>query len=451
MRVLHLTTEYPPVIFGGLGTAVGGWVRASAQQGLAVGVLLIEGALVVDESMTNLYGAPVARSAADLPASAVVDREGVMFVRAGRESAIEIGVRIAQQWRPDVIHLHTAMLWWVAQAIRERTGVPLVYHVHSVDRVIDSGVGLANWHLASGLPYCTYDFFDQCPHRMACAKCAFYRPKGSSRAQMLEAKANLLWLTQEVPLTDDERSLLVNYYPGAADRVRIAGNGIEDSALARSASVKPPRMHAPVVLYSGRLVERKGIRELMAAVPFVVARSPAARFVFAGGPPPLTGDEVAAQWLPPELDPYRANLHFTGWLRPKQVAEWYAAADVLVVPSRYEPFGMVILEGMLYGLPVVASGVGGPVEILAHERTGLLFPPRDVGALADSIIRLLEEPQLRQRIGRAAAAEVRTRWAWPALVGTMRQIYEEICVARNSEVVTRRASRRGPALAPRAA
>src|SRR6266487_4049806 len=95
-RILHLTTEYPPVIFGGLGTAVGGWVRASAQQGLAVGVLLIDGALVVDESMTNLYGAPVARSAADLPASAVVDREGVMFVRAGRESAIETGVRITQ-------------------------------------------------------------------------------------------------------------------------------------------------------------------------------------------------------------------------------------------------------------------------------------------------------------------------------------------------------------------
>src|SRR5207244_576253 len=55
-----------------------------------------------------------------------------------------------------------------------------------------------------GHGYCTYDFFDQCPHRMACAKCAFYRPKGSSHAQLLEAKANLLRLKQEIPLTDDE-------------------------------------------------------------------------------------------------------------------------------------------------------------------------------------------------------------------------------------------------------
>jgi integrase len=57
-----------------------------------------------------------------------------------------------------------------------------------------------------GHGYCTYDFFDQCPHRMACAKCAFYRPKGSSQAQMLEAKANLLRLRQHIPLTDDERA-----------------------------------------------------------------------------------------------------------------------------------------------------------------------------------------------------------------------------------------------------
>jgi hypothetical protein len=55
-----------------------------------------------------------------------------------------------------------------------------------------------------GHGYCTYDFFDQCPHRMACAKCSFYRPKGSSQAQLLEAKANLLHLKQEIPLTDEE-------------------------------------------------------------------------------------------------------------------------------------------------------------------------------------------------------------------------------------------------------
>ncbi len=57
-----------------------------------------------------------------------------------------------------------------------------------------------------GHGYCTYDFFDQCPHRMACAKCSFYRPKGSTQAQLLEAKANLLRMQQRVPLTEEERA-----------------------------------------------------------------------------------------------------------------------------------------------------------------------------------------------------------------------------------------------------
>ncbi len=63
----------------------------------------------------------------------------------------------------------------------------------------------ADWKFYDqGHGYCTYDFFDQCPHRMACAKCAFYRPKGSTATQLLEGKANLLRLRQEVPLTDEE-------------------------------------------------------------------------------------------------------------------------------------------------------------------------------------------------------------------------------------------------------
>ena len=72
----------------------------------------------------------------------------------------------------------------------------------------------------------------------------------------------------------------------------------------------------PLVLYSGRLVERKGIRELLAAIPRVLEATPNARFVLAGGPPPLSGPEVAAQWLTPELEPHLERIHFTGWLSP---------------------------------------------------------------------------------------------------------------------------------------
>jgi glycogen(starch) synthase len=86
---------------------------------------------------------------------------------------------------------------------------------------------------------------------------------------------------------------------------------------------------------------------------------------------------------------------------------------------------MVILEGMLYGLPIAASAVGGPAEILKNSRTGLLFPPKDVGALAGAILKLVTTPSLRRRVGVAAAEEVRRNWLWPSIAQKMRIIYRE--------------------------
>ena len=86
---------------------------------------------------------------------------------------------------------------------------------------------------------------------------------------------------------------------------------------------------------------------------------------------------------------------------PGEMAEWYRTADILVVPSWYEPFGMVVLEGMINGLAVAASAVGGPAEILRDGKTGLLFPPRDARALAQSILQLVLSTNLRSRIANA--------------------------------------------------
>jgi len=132
-----------------------------------------------------------------------------------------------------------------------------------------------------------------------------------------------------------------------------------------------------------------------------------------------------ARWWLPERFEHRDRVHFTGWLTVEQLADWYAAADVLVVPSWYEPFGMVVLEGMLHGLAIVAADVGGPAEILEDERTGLLCPPRNAGALGEAILRVLADPGLAIRLGAAAAAEVRRHWLWPAAVERLRHVYRQ--------------------------
>jgi glycosyltransferase involved in cell wall biosynthesis len=385
MRVLHLTTELPPVIYGGLGTAVGGLVNATARAGMTVGVLLL-GQTGLDSyrhPVDTMRGAPIPLSTAHFP--------GVALFSLPWPDALEGAVEIARQWRPDVIHLHAFWAWPVACALQERLGIPVVYTVHSLDR--------AEYELGEGPPECL------------------------AQAQTQEAAISAA--QRVVALSESERDLLARYCPQARDRVRVVGNGIDDDDRARAVAQGPRSSLFPTVLFSGRFVERKGIHELLAAIPWVLEAVPGTRFVLAGGHRHCSGLDMGRRWLPAALHRYRLRVHFTGWLTPEAMARWYGAADILVVPSWYEPFGMVVLEGMLHGLPVAAAAVGGPAEILEHGRTGLLFPPRNAEALSHTLVQLVESRRLRQQMGAAAADEVRRLWLWPHLVGKMRIVYQE--------------------------
>ncbi len=386
MRVLHLTTEFPPVIYGGLGTAVGGLVRASAIAGMSVGVLLL------GHHAGNAYGKIELAPSSATP----------MPVRRGKPEAtlfevvfndFDAMISLAARWQPDILHLHTFWLWPIAQALRRRLGTPLVYTVHSLDR--------AEYELGHGPAECVSQWTEQ--------EEVVY---GSDRI---------------IALTNSERNLLKQYCPGVDDRIRVVGNGIDDEVL--PASPRSTGDEAPIVLFSGRFVDRKGIWELMQAMVIVLAEIPTVRFVMAGGHRHCTGQEMEEWLMPPQLKPYREQILFTGWLTASQMTEWYRASDILVVPSWYEPFGMVILEGMLHGLAIAASAVGGPAEILEHESSGLLFTPRSGPALAKAVIRLVEDPAYRVRISETGARVVRQQWLWPRIVEQMKSVYVELATS----------------------
>jgi glycogen(starch) synthase len=389
MRVLHLTTEFPPVIYGGLGTALGGLAFASARAGMTVGVLLAgelgwAGYAGEDSDLAE-------QSGGEDRVQAVTQRGGVTIFHVPSYLPIEAGVRLVRMWKPDVVHLHVYWLWPAARAIQERTGVPLVYHVHSLDR--------AEYEIGHGPSECVTQWFVQ---------------------EEVIASADRV-----IALSLSESELLSDYCPRVQGKVRIVGNGIDDNTTARAAVGRERKTDSPLVLYTGRFVDRKGVRELIAAIPRVLDQAPTTRFVLAGGHRGCSGADMEYWWLPTELKRYRDAIHFTGWLTPAQLVQWYLAADVLAVPSWYEPFGMVILEGMLYGLPIVATTVGGPSEILEHGRTGILCQAKDASSLGDAILKLVMDVRLCRRIGIAAAAEVRDRWLWPHVVRKMRGVYRE--------------------------
>jgi glycosyltransferase involved in cell wall biosynthesis len=389
MRVLHLTTEFPPVIYGGLGTALGGLAFASARAGMTIGVLLAgemgwAGYAGEDSDLAE-------QSGGEDRVQAVTQRGGVTIFHVPSYLPIEAGVRLVRMWKPDVVHLHVYWLWPAARAIQERTGVPLVYHVHSLDR--------AEYEIGHGPSECVTQWFVQ---------------------EEVIASADRV-----IALSLSESELLSDYCPRVQGKVRIVGNGIDDNTTARAAVGRERKTDSPLVLYTGRFVDRKGVRELIAAIPRVLDQAPTTRFVLAGGHRGCSGADMEYWWLPTELKRYRDAIHFTGWLTPAQLVQWYLAADVLAVPSWYEPFGMVILEGMLYGLPIVATTVGGPSEILEHGRTGILCQAKDASSLGDAILKLVMDVRLCRRIGIAAAAEVRDRWLWPHVVRKMRGVYRE--------------------------
>ncbi|HEX8068823.1 MAG TPA: glycosyltransferase family 4 protein [Pyrinomonadaceae bacterium] len=384
LRVLHLTAEFPPLIWGGLGTAVGGLATASARAGMEVVVLLIG----YPNRFTSYGWSDLTEYTEGDAELFVSDLARLKIMQVSKANALATALRLAREWHPDVVHVHPVELWPIARALQQ-SGTPVVYTVHSLN--------LAEYEL------------------------------GREPPEILN-----LWRTQEeilaaadrvLALTESERDLLVQACPHVQERVRVIGNGIDE--LGTDSRHRPEQTgdDAPLVLYTGRFVDRKGIRDLLAAVPLILAQAPATRFVLVGGYG--SGEHMAREWLPREVEQHRGQVHFTGWLSPRAVAEWYAVADILVVPSWYEPFGMVILEGMLYGLPIVAAEVGGPAEILAHGRTGLLFPPKNVAALAENVLRLVTDSELRRRIGLAAAADVRGKWLWPHVVERMRGVYSE--------------------------
>ena len=399
MRVLHLTTEYPPLIYGGLGTAVGGLVHASAAAGLEVAVLLVG------------HGSSQGYVSNPLPASDQLEvgcewDGSVLVCSVPHADAIRASVEFARCWRPDVIHVHVFWLAHVTARMREATGVPLVYTVHSLDR--------AEYELGEGPSECLTQW-----------------PIQSD----LIAAADLI-----IALTSDEQQLISEYCPAARARIRVAGNGIFDTPHARNCARHRPTQGDLTILYTGRFVDRKGIGELLLAAPDFLAEAPSARLVMAGGHRDASAADMAAYWLPETCQAYRDRIYFTGWLTPSRLAEWYAVSDILVVPSWYEPFGMVILEGMLYGLAIVASDVGGPREILRDEKTGLFCRPKDVASLGSQVKRLIHDRGLRCRLGTRAAQEVRSHWSFRSVVQSVNSVYVE-AAARQKPIIDKRAIR----------
>jgi glycogen synthase len=203
------------------------------------------------------------------------------------------------------------------------------------------------------------------------------------------------------------------------DGGRVVPNGVEiagDGGVPRPIAVPFQRF----VLGLGRVVAKKGFDLLLEAFALLAPRRPDLGLVLAGDGPGRTGLAAHAARLG-----VADRVHFAGALGRAEVAWAMAAADVFVLPSRVEPFGIVVLEALRAGRPVVVSSRGGAGEIVRHEREGLVADPLDSAQLAGAIARLLDDRDLARRLAEAGRRRVRD-FDWSAVAGEYRAIYRSV-------------------------
>jgi D-inositol-3-phosphate glycosyltransferase len=240
---------------------------------------------------------------------------------------------------------------------------------------------------------------------------------------------------------EEEADDLRRHYDAPADRIEIVPPGVDhaffspgdrDGARAAlgwsdgwiTADGGRGAVDHPVLLFVGRIQPLKGLDVAVAALAELERDD--AELVVVGGPSGAGG--------PTELERVRALAEDLGvrdrirWVAPQPhhlLSTWYRAADVVLVPSRSESFGLVALEAAACGAPVVASDVGGLRTIVDHERTGFLVESRDPTAFAAAVDALLADPALAAAMG-AAGAERARQFTWSTAAARLRRLYTDL-------------------------
>lgn len=213
-----------------------------------------------------------------------------------------------------------------------------------------------------------------------------------------------------IALSEAWRARIARIAPGA--RVEVIPNGV--TVPARAAAGRGGA--APRILFLGELTRMKGAFDLVAAFAQLASRQPEAILVCAGA-----GDRDAlAATCPAEL---RGRLELPGWLDAAQKARELGRATLFVLPSHAEGLPMSVLEAMACGLPVITTPVGGLPQLIEPDVNGLLVPPARPEALAAALDRALRDPQLCERLGRAARGTIESAYSLERSLARLTALY----------------------------
>lgn len=383
MNICMLTWEYPPRVVGGISRHCVGLARELARMGHTVHIITLEfpGAPEYEEE----EGVKIHRTRIELGHPGFII--WVLLFNHFMEKKI---ADIAGRERFDVIHAHD---WLVAPASissKHYLKVPLVATIHSTEVGRSHGLHGPDSYLIDGFEWwLTYE-----------AK------------RVIVASYSMKREVEEHFHLPSEK---IDVIPNAIDASKYEVN-IDRGAVKRKFGIDPGER---VVLFIGRLVPQKGAEYLIMATPKIIEQHPEARIVIVGN------GWVKGHLLNLALSTgYSHKITFLGFISDRDLIELTLSSDVLVIPSIYEPFGIVALEGMAAGVPIVASNVGGLSEVIEHDKTGFLAYRESPDSIAWGVNRILSDPGYASWLVQNAKKKIREVYSWEAVARRTIEVYK---------------------------
>ncbi len=406
MQVLIISWEYPPYIDGGLGRHVAELAPALVQQSIDLHIVTpvtelntiqhtgcIKTSQAVQVSIEQ--GITVHRVLAPKNDTNADIYERALSVNTVLESYIAEVYHHYGPW--DIVHCHDWLTAFAGMALQDNKDFSLVTTIHATER------GRWRGHLNNQLQ----QSIDRAEHNIV---------SHSNRV---------------IVCSHHMGNELQEFFQASADKLDIVPNGVDLSTLNNDhrdlrvfrANYAAP--YQPIVFTVSRLVYEKGVHRLVQAIPRILEVCPSTRIIIAGKGPEAENLKQVTQDLG-----VADNINFVGFVTDDDRNLLFRVADCAMFPSLYEPFGIVALEAMALGCPVVVSDIGGFAEVVTHTKTGLTTYADNYESVAWGILQALTHPELAQKYATNARKAVEETFTWPKIAVQTKEVYQKAIVSR---------------------
>ena len=376
MRILLVTWEFPPETVGGVGAHVDGLSKSLAKDGHEVCIFTLAAPGIVEDQI--LAGVRIIRADVDLPW--LPENDAVGFVSSGNHHITALLAQL-DDWRPDVVHAHDWRSAWAGHTLATLCAVPLVTTFHSTAR------GRHGGNVPDGDPasiHSVESWIANVSQRVICC----------SRFMQRE---------------------VIDGFELMPDHVQLIPNGVDVDVWAPIGDQYRSRL----VLAWGRVQYEKGFQVLAQAIGRLRGRVPGIRCVIAGRGPYLP--ELQSQV---DIEGVSDLVHLAGYVTDEELRSLLHEAGCVVIPSLYEPFGIVALESLAANAPTIVARTGGLAEIMEDTEASLMFDPGNAKELATRIERVLMNSHVSQNMQAQGAEILHSRFSWDAIARSTVSAYE---------------------------